>query len=183
LNLNSLANYNSVAPLVGSCISISGTICAPLHSCDGSDEVAGLCPDECAKWAAAEAEAAAVREAAWAAGRAQLETYKARGAAFLAEKAKIKDDAVKALKDAEAKELEAENMKNALLTAEKTERDAKKAAAEAAVASALDFTQLPAGAPSRLRLLLHFAAANNDTGVEALMRIAANRLDEAVTTD
>jgi len=171
--------YNSDAPLLDSSFCYLYVSCS-CHSCDGSDEKAGLCPDECAKWAAAEAEAAAVREAAWAAGRAQLERYKARGAAFLAEKSKVKDDAVTALAEAEVKEVEADNRKNALLTAEKTERDAKKAAAEAAVASALDFGQLAGGAPSRLRLLLHFAVANNDTGVEALMRIAANQLDEAV---
>jgi hypothetical protein len=150
------------------------------HSCDGSDEAAGRCPDKCAAWAAAAAAARAAQDAAWAVGRGQFAAYQARGVALLAERVAAKDAAALTLAAAEEADRAAEARKDALLAAEKAEQAAQKAAAEAAVARSLDWSLLPGGAAPRLRLLLCFAAANNDTGVEALMRVAGDRLDGKV---
>ena len=49
------------------------------------------------------------------------------------------------------------------------ERASRKAAAEAAVAKALDLRGLPGGSFGRTVLLCRLAVAHNDTGIESLM--------------
>ena len=86
--------------------------------CDGSDEVTGLCPDECAVWHAEAMEKAAARAAAHEAGRAKYEIYKTTGAAAMEEAKKEMQVAQDEAERLEGAEKEAEATKDAMLAKE-----------------------------------------------------------------